>query len=200
MTYLPEAAGTLGAGDGARGWRNDLDQGAFIPELSNALETTSNDYSRGASEDGTGRGTPLTVVPFDTTQITSAANYSRPKSGDPCHPLASGAHPPAVAFAQNTRDEVRLMDIAGAMSAEQGSHQTTRALQGMAVRRLTPKECERLQGFPDGYTLVPYRGKPAADGPRYRVLGNSMAVTVMAWIGRRIQMCEDVHAGLKETA
>jgi DNA (cytosine-5)-methyltransferase 1 len=56
----------------------------------------------------------------------------------------------------------------------------------MAVRRLTPRECERLQGFPDDYTLVTYRGKPAADGPRYRALGNSMAVPVMRWIGQRI--------------
>ena len=56
----------------------------------------------------------------------------------------------------------------------------------MAVRRLTPRECERLQGFPDDYTLVEYRGKPAADGPRYRALGNSMAVPVMRWIGQRI--------------
>ena len=56
----------------------------------------------------------------------------------------------------------------------------------MAVRRLTPRECERLQGFPDDYTLVEYRGRLAADGPRYRALGNSMAVPVMRWIGERI--------------
>jgi DNA (cytosine-5)-methyltransferase 1 len=56
----------------------------------------------------------------------------------------------------------------------------------MAVRRLTPRECERLQGFPDDYTLVEYRGKSAADGPRYKALGNSMAVPVMRWIGQRI--------------
>jgi DNA (cytosine-5)-methyltransferase 1 len=59
----------------------------------------------------------------------------------------------------------------------------------MAVRRLTPVECERLQGFPDGYTAIPWRGKPAAecpDGPRYRALGNSMAVPCMRWIGERI--------------
>jgi DNA (cytosine-5)-methyltransferase 1 len=56
----------------------------------------------------------------------------------------------------------------------------------MAVRRLTPRECERLQGFPDDYTLVEYRGKLASDGPRYKALGNSMAVPVMRWIGRRI--------------
>lgn len=61
------------------------------------------------------------------------------------------------------------------------------AAYGSAVRRLTPRECERLQGFPDDYTAVPHRGKPAADGPRYKALGNSMAVPVMRWIGERIQ-------------
>lgn len=54
------------------------------------------------------------------------------------------------------------------------------------VRKMTPLEWERLQGFPDGYTAIPYRGKPAADGPRYKALGNSMAVPVMRWIGERI--------------
>lgn len=61
-----------------------------------------------------------------------------------------------------------------------------------AVRRLTPRECERLMGFPDDYTLVPYRGKPAADGPRYKALGNSMAVPCMRWIGERIAMVEQI--------
>ena len=61
---------------------------------------------------------------------------------------------------------------------------------GWAVRRLTPRECERLQGFPDDYTQVPSRGKPAADGPRYKALGNSMAVNCMRWIGRRIEMIQ----------
>jgi len=56
----------------------------------------------------------------------------------------------------------------------------------MAVRRLTPRECERLQGFRDDYTLIPWRGKEAPDGPRYKALGNSMAVPVMRWIGERI--------------
>jgi len=65
----------------------------------------------------------------------------------------------------------------------------------MAVRRLTPRECERLQGFPDDYTLIPWRKKLAEDcpdGPRYRALGNSMAVPVMHWIGRRIQLLEGI--------
>lgn len=54
------------------------------------------------------------------------------------------------------------------------------------VRRLTPVECERLMGFPDNYTAIPFKGKPATDTPRYKALGNSMAVPVMRWIGERI--------------
>jgi len=63
----------------------------------------------------------------------------------------------------------------------------------MAIRRLTPKECERLQGFPDDFTKIPYRNKPAdqcPDGPRYKACGNSMAVPVMRWIGQRIEKIE----------
>ena len=63
----------------------------------------------------------------------------------------------------------------------------------MIVRRLTPKECERLQGFPDDWTKIPYRGKPAdecPDGPRYKAIGNSMAVPVMRWIFERIEEAE----------
>ena len=98
-----------------------------------------------AGEDGTGRGTPLVV---DTTQITSQGNYSNPKPGDACHPLASGAHPPLMVQP--------------------------------SMRRLTPTECERLQGFPDGWTAG------TSDSARYRMLGNAVAVPVAEWIGRRI--------------
>ena len=66
--------------------------------------------------------------------------------------------------------------------------------QNLQVRRLTPIECERLQGFPDDYTRIPWRNKGAEDcpdGPRYKAMGNSMAVPVMRWIGERIQMVED---------
>lgn len=100
---------------------------------------------------------------------------------------SGGASRSFVAFAQNQRDEVREMDVAGALAAEPGAKQQT-YIGGTAVRRLTPRECERLQGFPDDYTAVPFRGKPAADGPRYKALGNSMAVPVMRWIGRRIDL------------
>jgi site-specific DNA-cytosine methylase len=66
-------------------------------------------------------------------------------------------------------------------------------VQAMTVRRLTPRECERLQGFPDDYTLIPWRKKAAGDcpdGPRYKALGNSMAVNCMEWIGERIAAFE----------
>jgi hypothetical protein len=69
------------------------------------------------------------------------------------------------------------------------------------VRRLTPTECERLQGFPDGHTLVSYRGKAAKDcpdGPRYKALGNSMAVPVMRWIGERIALAEALAEALDQ--
>mgnify|MGYP001579316506 CR=1 FL=1 len=72
--------------------------------------------------------------------------------------------------------------------------------EGMMVRRLTPMECERLQGLPDGYTLVPYgkRGRPAKDAPRYRAIGNSFAVPVVRWIGERIARVEVVLSTVRE--
>jgi len=140
---------------------------------------------------GMGRqdGETETLIPFDTTQVTSEANYSRPRAGDPRHPLAAGAHAPAVAFhtsgygAQVDRYKAATLQASDARL----SNQVSGVIQGKSVRRLTPRECERLQGFPDDYTAIPYRGKPAADGPRYKALGNSMAVPCMKWIGRRIQ-------------
>ena len=87
------------------------------------------------------------------------------------------------------------MAIAGALAKETGAKQQTYVKSDMAVRRLTPMECERLQGFPDGYTAITYNRKSAKDGPRYKALGNSMAVPVMAWIGRRIQQVTGHHPG-----
>lgn len=88
-------------------------------------------------------------------------------------------------------------DVAGTLKVggSPGYISAKTATQGRkyVVRRLTPTECERLQGFPDGWTKVSYRGKPAEecpDGPRYKALGNSMAVPVMRWIGRRIALAE----------
>jgi DNA (cytosine-5)-methyltransferase 1 len=69
----------------------------------------------------------------------------------------------------------------------------------IGVRRLTPIECERLQGFPDNWTQVPYRNRPACDGPRYKAIGNSMAVPVMRWIGQRLHGVNAARYG-RETA
>jgi DNA (cytosine-5)-methyltransferase 1 len=79
-----------------------------------------------------------------------------------------------------------LRETCSTLRAEMGDNQPA-VLTQMAVRRLTPRECERLQGFPDDYTLIPYRGKPAADGPRYKALGNSMHTGTMRWLGERIK-------------
>ena len=100
---------------------------------------------------------------------------------------ANGGGQIAIAFSTNQRGEARERAVHSSLSsARGGGKQIDGIIQQMAVRRLTPRECERLQGFPDDYTLVEYRGKPAADGPRYKALGNSMAVPVMRWIGERI--------------
>jgi DNA (cytosine-5)-methyltransferase 1 len=174
---------------------------------------------------------PADCLPFDTTQITSPQNGSNPKYGDPCHPIAAGAHAPAVAFGgdiartlQARHDSSpcadRGMDVvavtaafkggqgasAGGIgydehvaptlsSADSGSNRTPVALTAMQVRRLTPVECERLQGFPDGYTDIKPKGKPTPDGPRYKALGNSWAVPNVRWIGERIQ--REVDGGAK---
>lgn len=170
---------------------------------------------------GTGRGTPLVPVPFDTTQVTSDKNYSSPKPGDARHPLAAGAHPPAVAYRTSGNGEVMEQgDKTAALNCgtdptqnivgyqlelvNQGSggnrgwaeaHEPAPTLQtsgvsGVSVvsgaRRLTPRECERLQGFPDDWTRFDNDGKEIADGPRYKMLGNAVAVPVAEWIGRRI--------------
>jgi len=143
---------------------------------------------------------PQALVPFDTSQITSKTNRCQPRDGSPCHPLAAGAHAPAVAYGgNNTRGPI---DVATACNANGGSGRMdfeteTFPVHGMAVRRLTPREAERLQGFPDSYTAIPWRGKPASecpDGPRYKALGNSMAVPVVRWIGERIEAVQRIEA------
>jgi DNA (cytosine-5)-methyltransferase 1 len=139
-----------------------------------------------ASEDGTGRGTPLVPVAYRI-----AGDGAAYEEGLIAAPLTTGtdknAH--AVAFDLRGREGGAMPkgphDTANIRAASGGSSRSYVA-NPWAVRRLTPRECERLQGFPDDYTLIPYRGKDAADGPRYKAMGNSMAVPVMRWIGQRI--------------
>ena len=108
-----------------------------------------------------------------------------------------GDKPHVLSFHENQRAESTLNDTAGSLKVGGGKpgQGYPAAMVDSAVRRLTPRECERLQGYPDDYTLVTYRGKPAADGPRYKALGNSMAVPVMRWILARIEALEVSHAG-----
>jgi len=174
-----------------------------------------------ASEDGTGRGQPIVVHGTQDPCVSTETAFALGRNN-------GGEN--AVAFAENSRAEIRLEggdgQRTGALSAGGGKpgqgiptvayttklHNTgsnnagkvfeerttcldansppPALLTAMQVRRLTPRECERLQGFPDDWTLVPWRKKPAGecpDGPRYKALGNSWAVPCVRWIGRRIQ-------------
>jgi len=231
LVFAPETSPALKARD-YKGPSSDGDgDGDGAPLIAHALRGEGFD----ASEGGTGRGTPL--VPFGEPIGFDARQSDVLIYGDKTGPLDTDGHLQAIAFAQNSRDEVRLQagdgQIVGALSAEPGMKQTTyvaydlrgreggaqfegphdsanlRASSGgssrsyvaaSAVRRLTPRECERLQGFPDDWTLVPVRGKPAADGPRYKACGNSMAVPVMRWIGERIALVDSILAQVRKDA
>ena len=180
-----------------------------------------------ASEDDTGRGTPLVPVAYRTAgdgavyeegdvtaPLTTATDPSaqivsfsaKDHGGDAlvnCSPTlraggfdgshANGGVMPAVAFDMRGREGVAMPegphDTANIRAADGGSSRSY-VDQPCAVRRLTPRECEALQGFPHDFTRIPWRGKPAdqcPDGPRYKALGNSWAVNVAEWIGERIQ-------------
>ncbi len=232
LIHCPDVSPAMKARD-YKGPSSDGD-GDGLPLLAHSLRGEGFD----ASEDGTGRGTPLVAAPLSAgsnpnsnaagrrreddeniVAIQERAVSENPDTGpdgagfrtdNQAYTLEARSVPQAVAFAQNQRDEVRLMDKAGALAAEPGAKQQTYvfrdvaasiganygkqpdnsntsrgpnlAVHQMAVRRLTPLECERLQGFPDGYTDIP----GASDSGRYKALGNSMAVPVMRWIGKRI--------------
>ena len=100
---------------------------------------------------------------------------------------------------QSSTDDETLVPATVANTLNQfdtGERDTHGVVEDLYVRRLTPIECERLQGFPDDWTLIPWRGKPSEqcpDGPRYKALGNSMAVNCMAWIGERIAEVHSRH-------
>ncbi|MBJ7223606.1 MULTISPECIES: DNA cytosine methyltransferase [unclassified Brenneria] len=178
--------------------------------ISHALNTANN--GKGCSEDGTGRGIPIIAFTAQDYGADAAVGLA---------PTMRTKVMPAIAFAQNSRGELRLESghgqIAGALSTGGGKpgqgmpHVLMPDLEAhfrytpikpdgsnwlqWKVRRLMPVECERLQGMPDGWTLVPYRGKPAADAPRYKVIGNSMAVPCVAWLGARLLQALDNAGG-----
>jgi DNA (cytosine-5)-methyltransferase 1 len=204
---------------------------AYTNEVSHALRAEGFD----ASEDGSGRGTPLVScyafnarqdpifsddasLPLDTdgtTQAVVTETYPIMECMVPRDDLRGGgtgigtAEDPMFTLqaAQPHGIALGFAWMAGGDGTSSGSFveeavptlqrsQTMAVQTGWAVRRLTPLECERLQGFPDGWTDIPFgRGKkpkPAADGPRYKACGNSMAVPVMRFLGRRIEMVDAV--------
>ncbi len=133
-----------------------------------------------ASEDGTGRAN---LIPINL-QVATRHNALGERTA-----LGIGQEGDPAFTLTKTHSHGVFIDAQAASVSECGGT--------VAVRRLTPKECERLQGFPDDYTLIPWRGKPAAlcpDGPRYKALGNSMAVPVMRWLGERIIFVEKLMA------
>jgi DNA (cytosine-5)-methyltransferase 1 len=178
---------------------------------------------KGATEDGTGRGTPIVPAiaftagnlargagsgPSETTVGTLLAQHGRTRTDqDPLvaiafHPTQDPISSVEVTHALGTGSKggcataAVATEVTGTLSSRAtaaGGLGTDFEVAGglrpegpMAVRRLLPVECERLQGFPDSWTDIPWRGKPAPDGPRYKSMGNSMAVPVMRLIGQRL--------------
>lgn len=120
----------------------------------------------------------------DRTDCLTASGH-----GDTSHQGIGVMTPAGVDF-QNCAATGNVSGTLMGEAQKKGGEAGHGVLTPMAVRRLTPRECERLQGFPDDYTAIEYRKKPAADGPRYKALGNSMAVPVMRWLGERIDAVE----------
>jgi DNA (cytosine-5)-methyltransferase 1 len=172
--------------------------GWFVPDTAHSLRAEGFD----ASEDGTGRGTPLVPVAAIQERAVSENAAAGPdgagyRTDGKAYTLEARTVPQAVAFqtriARNGRGQPsEVVPAFNGADAGDTSDMRPCIATPSAVRRLTPVECERLQGFPDDYTLVPHRGKLAADGPRYKALGNSMAVPCMAWIGQRIAQVEAI--------
>lgn len=215
----PIVAATLTGGSGKRGLSGDngAGQGATIIPVDIAHSLPAGDG--GATEDGTGRGCPLVVAPTLRTggndhadeynvvpvEVMTLAIRGRGGSNDLEYRTdgtanailtpnggRAGIGVGAIAFAADDYATGSFGEVteAGPLTTSADRTRSAPIIATLAVRRLTPRECERLQGFPDDYTLITVRGKPAADGPRYKALGNSMAVPVMARIGKRIQMVD----------
>lgn len=178
----------------ARGWSSQReDSDTFVPEVAWALQERDHKGAGGVSG---------VAIAFDPALCFTAKDYGADAQNDLAPTLRSGGHDkshanagvmPAVAFKYGQGAKARSLGLQEEQaptlsSADSGTQLAPGLLQGMSVRRLTPLECERLQGFPDDYTLVTYRNKPAADGPRYKALGNSMAVPVVRWILERIEV------------
>ena len=204
-----EVCGALSDGAHMGGGLNGQDAytGRVIP-VTHALCAAGS----GVRENGTGRGIPLVPTAYSIMPMNSGKDY-KARETDVSQPIMAGgpvggnqggdyvAFDVPVNLTDHQGDRcVAPGDVHPTLpseSANNGGGAGSLTYDGYAVRRLTPTECERLQGFPDGWTRIPYRGKDAdacPDGPRYKALGNSMAVNVMRWIGQRIDAVDKLKS------
>jgi DNA (cytosine-5)-methyltransferase 1 len=192
---LKNKAGTLNCNMGQRGgiswWNGEQTASTLTKQNANGAQRMPDKDNFGAVL------TPIAVDTYNYT--TNEATTQTIRSQNDTEHIGAVLTPPTIidraAFNQgeNAQYEPRI---------EQGETMSSLVAKGphavshtMAIRRLTPTECERLQGFPDEWTKIPYRNKPeevCPDGPRYKACGNSMAVPVMRWIGQRIEMVEEL--------
>lgn len=154
-------------------------------------EVTLNDTTGALTKGGGKPGQGYPRVAFNWNAQVDQMNFD--PNTTPSLTCSQGAAIGPVAFAQNQAGEVRVSNVTNTLNTNSNASGRNAPLLhcNMAVRRLTPTECERLQGFPDHWTNIPWRGKAVSpDGPRYKALGNSMAVPCMRWIGERIAMVD----------
>jgi DNA (cytosine-5)-methyltransferase 1 len=182
-----ETAGTLASCTGAGGFPGTDEA------CSGYLQAFGGGNTRGSIDVGTCLTTKSQRLDFDTETfavcVTGDITHTLKAEGFDASEDGTGRGQPIVAADTYSiclgSDPINARELAQPITRRNGDPGTIAS--GAAVRRLMPVECERLQAFPDGYTQVPSRGKPAADGPRYKALGNSMCVNVMRWIGERIE-------------
>lgn len=174
-----EVARCIARGAVGSGYRYDANGEDFI--VTHTLTGEGHD----ASEDGTGRGVPLAPMAFSSIDDGCDAGGLSPK-------LRSIGQVAVVAGfkrgqgAAARSDGFQVEQAPTLTSGDSGTQQSPGVMIGSYVRRLTPRECERLQGFPDDWTRWRADGTEVADGPRYRMCGNAVTVNVAEWIGRRI--------------
>jgi DNA (cytosine-5)-methyltransferase 1 len=204
------AVGSLCARTGQSISVQDAAQGHLLltwpAEISSTLDTTFG-TKMGLENQHVNAGCPM-FVPAQPIALAENTIGRQPQNGGngdgftdggPMYTLnATGVHGVAQAVYEMHGQNSRVRDLGDTCSTVTskwgtGGGNVPVTTKHMAVRRLMPKECERLQGFPDNYTDIQPKGKPTPDGPRYKALGNSMAVPVMRWIGERIQKVEQLN-------
>jgi DNA (cytosine-5)-methyltransferase 1 len=181
-------------------------QPTYVEEVAHCLQTTANNYSRADGFNmiarpvtaGMGKG-PRGTEGVEKNRFIAFGAQNSARQGDSVSehvtPTLDKSKTPAVATHSAAGIMLSRNTSCGFSNSINHAAAGYMAMHDMQVRRLTPRECERLQGFPDDYTQIPYRNKPAEnclDGPRYKAMGNSMAVPVMRWIGEWINMVENL--------